>query len=199
MVQLPKYVAIKSLSNNKYLRPVSGSKRLLKFDGADVNSRGVKHKVVYSKSQPGKVHIRCVETGTYWGWPEYGAAGRKNPTNFIIEDWKKASRPKPEGGTGTSTGNTGTGRGGASDDDLNDDEDEDLNDDDDGDLDNDNGENKKNTGGGSSTGNTSSTGGGASTVNNFSGGGPAIGSTNTSGGFSFANLNINGGTVTFGK
>lgn len=40
--------------------------------------RLVKHEVVYSKSQPGKVHIRCVETGTYWGWPEYGAAGNHN-------------------------------------------------------------------------------------------------------------------------
>ncbi|KAG5548091.1 hypothetical protein RHGRI_013700 [Rhododendron griersonianum] len=81
MAKLPQYVVIKSLSNKKYLRPGTGANKFLRFGSVNVNSRGVKHEVVYSKSHPGKIHIKCVHTGRYWAYPlNTDAAARHNIT-----------------------------------------------------------------------------------------------------------------------
>ncbi|KAG5547691.1 hypothetical protein RHGRI_013401 [Rhododendron griersonianum] len=64
---LPRFVVIKSLSNETYLCP-SGPDSLLKFEGVGFDSRGVKHEVVKATSGGGLVHIRCCDAGKYWSW-----------------------------------------------------------------------------------------------------------------------------------
>ncbi|KAG5547688.1 hypothetical protein RHGRI_013398 [Rhododendron griersonianum] len=62
---LPRFVVIKSLSNEKYLCP-SGPDSLQKFEGVGYDSWGVKHEAVKAKSGGGLVHIRCCQAKKYW-------------------------------------------------------------------------------------------------------------------------------------
>ncbi|KAI8554060.1 hypothetical protein RHMOL_Rhmol05G0068300 [Rhododendron molle] len=60
-MDLPKFVAINSLSNQNYLRP-GGTNSYMKFKAMDVEGWGVKHKVQKAKSGDGLVHIRWCHT-----------------------------------------------------------------------------------------------------------------------------------------
>jgi len=67
---LPQFVAISSssTSKNKYFRP-SGPNGELKSEEVDeVSAYKVKHEVVNSRSYPGMIHLKCVDTGKYWSW-----------------------------------------------------------------------------------------------------------------------------------
>jgi hypothetical protein len=66
---LPQFVAISSsTSKNKYFRS-SGPNGVLKSEEVDeVSVYKVKHEVVNSRSYPGMIHLKCVDTGKYWSW-----------------------------------------------------------------------------------------------------------------------------------
>jgi hypothetical protein len=79
MAALPKFVVIKSASNETCLQLPIGNSRLPIFKELGDDSKGVKQEVVGANTGTGLVHIKCCDTGKYWT-----LAGTKDGSTYYI-------------------------------------------------------------------------------------------------------------------